>query len=361
VVKIKINRNCVYFNGDIPCNPHKKSNVHCDTCNTYSEIKERILIIKLGAIGDVIRSTTLLRKLKALYPKSEITWITHYPEVVPSIVSHIYSCELSNIIPVLCNNYDLLINLDKYKLACGLANLIKARTKKGFKLENGKCAPFDSDAEHKFLTGIFDDVSKANNKSYQQEIFELCGFEFSGEKYILDKRPSQMEFPASKRPLVGLNTGCGKRWKTRLWPEDKWVKLAKRLKNNGYGVLLLGGPEEHDKNLRISELAGVTYLGLVSINDFINLIDECDLIVTAVTMAMHIASGLEKKLVLFVNIFPKDEFELYGLGTILSPPVECKCYYQGECREYGPKGCMDKLEVDQVMKNIETLLDANDS
>ena len=36
-----------------------------------------------------------------------------------------------------------------------------------------------------------------------------------------------------------------------------------------------------------------------------------DLVVTAVTMAMHIALGLGKKLVLFNNIFNPHEFELY--------------------------------------------------
>jgi hypothetical protein len=49
----------------------------------------------------------------------------------------------------------------------------------------------------------------------------------------------------------------------------------------------------------------------------ISLVDECDLLVTAVTRATHIAIGLGKKIVLFNAVFDGNEFELYGLGGIL--------------------------------------------
>ena len=41
-------------------------------------------------------------------------------------------------------------------------------------------------AEHKYLTGVFDQISQANTKPYVQEIFELCGFDFRGEEYVFD-------------------------------------------------------------------------------------------------------------------------------------------------------------------------------
>ena len=36
----------------------------------------KICIIKLGALGDVVRTTPLLLGIKEKYPESEITWIT---------------------------------------------------------------------------------------------------------------------------------------------------------------------------------------------------------------------------------------------------------------------------------------------
>ena len=56
---MKIHTDCRHFRGDMPCVFHKKTGVHCEGCADYDPLKERILIIKLGAIGDVIRSTPL--------------------------------------------------------------------------------------------------------------------------------------------------------------------------------------------------------------------------------------------------------------------------------------------------------------
>ena len=68
-----IKTDCRYFRGDIPCKPHKNYNAHCidennALCSYYDKITEKILIIKLGAIGDVIRTTPLLTKLKQEHP-----------------------------------------------------------------------------------------------------------------------------------------------------------------------------------------------------------------------------------------------------------------------------------------------------
>ena len=63
-----VKNDCRHFQGDVPCGPHKDEGVHCADCSYYDQIKMRILIIKLGAIGDVIRTPPLLHKLKAEHP-----------------------------------------------------------------------------------------------------------------------------------------------------------------------------------------------------------------------------------------------------------------------------------------------------
>jgi len=247
----KVNHDCRYFRGDIPCSYHKKEHVICGSCPYYDPIEQKILIIKLGAVGDVIRTTPLLRKLKQDYPKSYITWLTLTPELIPADwVDQILSFDLKNIVTLQSSQFDLLINLDKDLEACALANQIAAIEKKGFSLsEYNKCKPIDADGEHKFLTGIFDTISKSNTKSYPQEIFEICGFEFQGEKYILinfAENNYHWDIPES-RPIVGLNTGCGSRWNSRLWPEQNWTELAEKLKNQGKGILILGDLDKNDK------------------------------------------------------------------------------------------------------------------
>lgn len=349
-----INEDCRYFRGDIPCKPHKREGVHCEGCNHYDAIGKRILIIKLGAIGDVIRTTPLLRKLKELYPTSEITWLTLTPAVVPSIVDRSLGFELKNIVSLMADHFDLIYNFDKDREAIALAEMIRADKKAGFCMneKTGKCAPSNTAAQHKWLTGLFDDVNRANTKSYPQELFELCGFEFSGERYILDFVEREWNI-AEPHPLVGLNTGCGARWTTRNWSEEKWITLAGQLKGKGYGVILLGGEAEHEKNKLIASASGAAYAGHFPLNDFISLVNQCDLVITAVTMTLHIAIALIKKIVLLNNIFNSNEFDLYGPGKIVEPEVTCKgCFKQQFDSGCGAGNCMDLIGPEMVLRAV---------
>ncbi len=353
----QVRRDCRHFRGDVPCRPHKEHGVHCvdhrgEPCPHYDPASRRILIIKLGAIGDVIRTTPLLRKLKDIEPAAEIWWLTHTPEVIPSSVDVLLPFNAQSVATLHAVSFDVLYNLDKDREACALSSTIPASVKKGFTLENGKCVPIDTAAEHKYLTGIFDDVSKANTKSYQEEIFELCGVRFGGEEYIMPPLGEYEWKLPRKKTLVGLNTGCGGRWTSRLWPEQHWIALAKLLRKAGYEPLLLGGEQEHKKNLRIAKRSGARYLGHFPLNRFMSEVDRCALVVTAVTMAMHLAIGLRKKIVLFNNIFNRHEFELYGRGEILEPEFDCNCFYSPVCEN----NCMQYLSVQRVFEACQRLL-----
>jgi len=349
---------CRSFRGTVPCAPHKREGVHCteadgSPCRRYDRLTERILIIKLGAIGDVIRTTPLLRAFRRLRPGAQIWWLTLTPDVVPPDADVVLPFTPQSTAILRGVKFDLLINLDKDREACALALTTEAAVKQGFTLRDGVPAPADANAVHKFLTGLFDDVSRANTKSYQEEIFEICGLRFAGEPYILDNHAADgytWKLPRRKT-IVGLNTGCGGRWTSRLWAEKNWVALARALKKKGYAPLLLGGEQEHARNTRIARASGALYPGFFPLPRFINLVEQCDCVVTAVTMAMHIAIGLGKKIVLFNNTFNPHEFELYGLGEILAPEFACTCYYSPVC----PNNCMQYLRVETVLASCTRL------
>ena len=354
-----IKNDCQYYKGDVPCKPNKEKGITCENCTHYEPLKERILIIKLGAIGDIIRTTPLLRKLKKEKPNAEITWLTFTSEMIPvEWVNNILKVTIENIEWLKNNNFDWLINLDKEKLALSLADSINAKKKSGFGLdEYGKCKPLNNHyipEEHKWLTGLFDNVSKENTKNYMQEIFEICDYSFDGEEYILSTgRDDELEVNIlNKNKVIGLNTGCGGRWSSRLWPENYWIELAENLISEGYEVVLLGGEQEDSKNKRIAQKSKAKYFGYFSLNQFIKLLDKCDLIVTAVTMAMHIVIGLKKKIILFNNIFNKNEFYLYNRGVILEPDFECSCYFTPICEN----DCMQYIYPSVVLKNIQLLV-----
>ena len=347
---------CRFFRGDIPCKHNKSYGVHCEDCKYYKRSDGKILIIKLGAIGDVIRTTPLLHGFEKEFPNYEIWWLTLTPDVLPSSIDKILQFNLENILWLKELHFDWLINLDKDPHACSLALSISANKKSGFILKNGKPAPIDNIAEHKFYTGIFDDYSKNNTKSYLEEIFEILGWEFNGEEYILEKSNNySFEIPNNGAKIIGLNTGCGARWSSRLWSEDNWAELIRLIQNHGYFPLLLGGEAEDKRNLSLHKRTNASYLGYFPLQKFISLLSNVDLLVTGVTMALHLGIGLKKKIVLFNNIFNPNEFELYGRGVIVQPEKECKCYFQPKCinPEYF---CMDYIYPEVVFNEIEKVL-----
>ena len=379
--------------------PNKKFDVQCDDCSHYDKhtssiifldtkeslLKEifkncnftkqdlveetpiiqiegtRILFIKLGAIGDVIRTTPLLEKYKKEYSNCHFTWITHSPQVVPpDEVDVIWKWNASSVSIVANQEFDIAVNLDKDKEACMFLSLINAREKFGFLWKDGHINIATDKAENKLITGLFDHISKKNTKNYLEEIFEICHFDFNGEEYMINLNKNlsdvwrkKLKELAGEKTIIGINTGCGLRWKTRLWPSEYWVEFINNIEKQGYFCLLMGGPDEDEMNKYYVKETNATYLGTFSLEEFIAITNNTDIIVTSVSMMMHIALALRKQLMLFHNIFNVHEFELYGRGIIIEPKSGCDCYFGNACSR--EKSCMYDISVQDVLSNIAVL------
>jgi len=351
---------CRHFRNDIPCKPNKLRGKKC-TCDEYIPISHHILIIKLGALGDVIRSTALLVKYRQLYPNAHITWLTHSPDILPhdGSIDLIGKFEYKILLPILHKQFDIAINLDKDKEACVLLEQVNAKSKYGYTWADGHIAGCNAAADRKLVTGFFDDESKANTKSYPQEIFDICELDFQKEEPLLNVNTKLVEKwkllkeKSGGKKIIGLNTGCGPRWATRLWENDNWHNLIFALQKAGYYPVVLGGMDEDEKNKSFSQTTGAYYPGTYSLEEFIAITANCDVIVSAVSMMMHIAIGLKRPLVLFNNIFNKHEFEMYGRGIIVEPTTGCDCFYGNTCTRERP--CMLDLPVDSIFEAIKKL------
>ena len=263
---------CKYFKGEIPCIPNKKTSNICENCNEYLPVSKNIIIIKLGAIGDVIRTTPLLTRYRSLYKDSRITWVTKYPDILPKeFVDRIYTFDFNSIYKIIHEKFDIAINLDKDFEACALLNDLSSENKFGFTLVDGHIGLANKSSEHKFLTGLFDNISIKNNKSYLEEIFEICEMTFNNEPYLLpldaslNQKWNSINDLAKGKKIIGLNTGCGVRWQTRLWPDNYWINLILELQKNNYFPMVVGVKDEDSKNCEIYHKTGVYYPGHYSL------------------------------------------------------------------------------------------------
>jgi ADP-heptose:LPS heptosyltransferase len=196
-----------------------------------------VLIVKLGATGDVVRTTTLLRSLSGA-----ITWITDEKNTVllqdPSQDVRCFSWEERDS----CRDrtYDLVINLeDTLEVATFVANLGYQRLW-GAQLGAGNNVPYTEDSRSWFDLSIIsrygrrraDELKLANRSTYQELIFRGLELHFSNEAYLLPSTP-----PSLLRGDVAIASEAGP-----VWPMKKWAyydELRQELEAAGFVVNFL--------------------------------------------------------------------------------------------------------------------------
>jgi len=357
-----INQNCKFFNGYKPCKFQKSNkNLVCSNSCKYKEVGyKKILIIKKGAIGEIMRCSSLIERIGKKFNNPLIYWITDFPEILPDLNNlKKFKFNFENYEILKNIKFDIVYSLDKEKVCCMLSKEVRSKKKKGFNLIDDKIIPYDKDAEYLWKRGIDDEFMRNDKRHYLDEIFEICGFKFKNEKYFLPEliKIENLDIDKSKK-IIGLNTGTSKTWKTRLWKEEHWLELINSLLNKNYEVILLGGKDEHELNLKLSTKTNAKYFGVFSLREYLYLLNQINLIVTQVTFAMHVAIGLKKKVILLNNIFNKNEFYFYNLNyKIIEPNIPClMCYKSNFDENCKVKNCMDLIKPKEIFKNIEEIV-----
>lgn len=364
---------CIHFPGDRPCNYHKAEKVFCDDCKYYSQQGKMILIIKLDAIGDVLRTTSLLHSLKKKYPDSFISWLTKSNstdlfmnnDFVDKVLVYENSHTLSDISLI---KYDMVINLDPSSVSSSLASFAKGEIKIGFGLNGkGKVYPFNKEAEEWFEMGAFDNLKSKNTKSYQRVIHEICSLDYekgniifnlteseslNGKKYYDINQLSKFD------KIIGINAGASNRWEFKKWRKEGYVELMKSLfKEYKCAFLLFGGSNEIELNKElIKECRNVFDTGSDnSLRNLASYINICDVLVTGDTLALHLATALEVPSVCVFGPTSNAEIEDYGLVKKVFPDMECLVCYKNTC-DFKPN-CMELVTTEMVLKEVKAILE----
>ncbi|MBS3097345.1 glycosyltransferase family 9 protein [Candidatus Woesearchaeota archaeon] len=334
----------------------------------------RILIIKLAAIGDVLRTTSIVKGLKNKYPESEILWVTAKEsydilknnEYIDRII--ILDKEAKN---KLEEEFELVISLDDDFEAIKLASSIKKKKLMGaytegneIKYTDSSAAWFDMGLSSKFGKKRADELKKENKKTYQQIISEIVGVKESEPILTLEEREIGFAKDFAERKsinendlVIGLNTSAGKRWQLKKWDIKKTAELANKLiEELNAKVILFGGPEERERNDKIKKLAnGIIGAGCDnSLLEFASLINLCSILVTSDSLAMHIGIALKKKVIALFGPTSSSEIELFGRGKKIISNLECVCCYKKTCDK--KPNCMDMIIAEQVFNAVKELI-----
>jgi heptosyltransferase-2 len=369
---MKVNLDCIYYVGEKPCRFKRL----CEGCPEYAPMGTRILIIKLAAIGDVLRTTSLIPGLKKKYTNPHITWITDIAaaELLKGIqdIHRLLTYDLGTVLFALSQKFDVLISLDKEPRAIGLSALIDAQEKFGFTSSpEGSLTIFNPQSEYALRLGLDDPLKfHENKKSYPAIIYEMCAVPYEGQNYIVvldeeDRRWAESLFRdrgiGGKRPLIGFNTGAGPAFTHKAWTKEGFADLAAALvRETGGTVVLLGGEREAGRNREIERDSGgaaVVLGGDQSLGRFAAMLSSLDLLVTGDTMALHLAVGLSIPTVALFGPTAEAEVDLFGKGQKVVSTIDCAPCYRSRCTK-NPH-CMDGISMEQVRAAALRVLETN--
>lgn len=319
---------------------------------------DKILIIRTGAIGDVVHTTNLVHAIKEENQNAEIHYLTS-ATILPIIENDnainkiitinpkfkMFSEETKNLAKELKNeNYDLVINLQpslKVKYLIFLAGIKKKATyRKQFKMHA---------VTNFWETGkkVFPNLKEQPNlKLYLPE--ETINFAKEKTKNL-------------KRPLIVFNAGgVLSNRQGRTYPINQWIELGKKLQEKYNGTIIFNGAKEDADILRpLEEIPNsVNYIGELSLINSCGIISQADLMISGDSGPLHIATALGVKSVGLYGSMPEKRTGCYSSGINVVSKKECvpcnrrKCKFLKKTKEiYAP--CMKEISVDEIIDKIK--------
>lgn len=329
---------------------------------------KRVLIVKLGAIGDVIMVIpaahalyqtgaaidwvcgSAVAPLLACYPWIRVISIDDRAILTGAGVKRLHT--LAKLWRVLGGvEYDLVATLyydARYKL---LAFPIRAKRKLMLSWSNreNRLIPtrHHSDEYMRILLSEEDTYRPASTAPLRPERLPAC---------TLPERRTTVRVgivPGGASNMLRQQT-------LRRWPVASYVHLVRELLARGYEVVLMGGPDDTWVKPSFTELPVIDAIGSLKLPEVVSAFDTCDIVVSHDTGPLHLA-GLSRASLLAL-FGPTDPGSFLprrsGVRAIWGGEgFACRPCYDGRnfaaCHD---NGCMQQITVSMVLQQLDVLV-----
>jgi heptosyltransferase-2 len=363
-----VQTNCRHFNGYKPCG---RSEDCSSRCPHRDLIENSILIVHLGALGAVVRSTSLLELIQRKFPHSQITWVTDRPadQILRNhpLIDRVLTTSQEDLLQLAALHFNAAFVIDKSLKAAGVLQSTRAERIFGFRVDSrtGAVMPATSAAVELWSLGLSNQKKFFENK--KSEVQLMCeAFElpwkmrmpeynlplFSTERQLADKRRTEWRL-REDQPIIGINTGCSSVIPAKKLTVKYQREMIHKLLQNGYeNLVLLGGPEDSHRNREIGEglpiFQSPTELGL---RDGLVSAAACDLVITGDSLGMHMAISQRKFVIAWFGPTCSHEIELYGRGIALHAHVECAPCWKRSCDK--SEMCYDQVSLAEILEAVQ--------
>ena len=356
--------NCRHFSGYKPCS----LNTVCDSkCPHQSVPSFRLLIIHLGAIGAVVRSTALLAPILRKYPNAHITWVTQSPShqllIGHSQIDRVLTTRPEDVLTLSALEFDAAFCIDKSLAAVGILKQTKAKQVFGFTADSqtGAILPATEDSKYLWQLGLSNQEKFfVNKKPETQLVAEALGLEYRRDPYnvelseseVLESLQRRKKWASPQEIIVGFNTGCSDVIPYKKLTVDMHRDLIQKVRSLGVKVVLLGGPEDRIRNQQIAHgqhvVSSPTDRGL---RDGLLSVSACDIVVTGDSLGMHMSVALGKWTVAWFGPTCEQEIDLYDKGVKVLTQATCSPCWKRSCLK-NPM-CYDLVSSDEILDGVK--------
>ena len=328
-----------------------------------------ILIVKLAALGDVLRTTCLLEPLRRRYPDAKITWVTA-ASAAPLLANNPWLARVLSLEEArLEKSFDLVLSLEEDASAARLAQDACRGELVGIYPDGGKLRYTASSAAYYDMSllnadaagglSAADRLKAANKLSYARlwlQILKLPAPSSPMRPWLtLTEEELAFKHPAGAG-FIAINPGAGARWPAKQVSEEKAARILATLAVLGRPLILFGGKDEAQRNRAIAaKVPGVVDPGTdLDLRSFAALVNLCDAVVTTDSLAFHVAAALGKGVAVLVG--PTSAAELDGGPRCvkLVPEEGCSCFYRPRCRL--ETSCLDAIPEPAVVEAVKRCL-----
>ncbi|MBE3603581.1 glycosyltransferase family 9 protein [bacterium] len=333
----------------------------------------RVLIILLGAIGDVVRALPLLGRIRRGWPEAHIAWAVE-PKSRPILERHPWLDELIvyerrrapwSFAPFLRmirrGRFDLAIDLQRH-LKSGLISLVSgAPDRIGFAAANAK------EWNHRFSTRQISPQPRMRLKLAQYQAFgDALGLsetpiEFGLQLGADEAARALAQLEGLPRPLLGVILGSS--WPSRIYfPEAVAATIRELTTANGAAPLtpiLIGGPEDAALGAAVMRELGAAgardLTGRTGLRDLIAIFGECAAAFGPDCGPMHIAAAVGCPIVsLWGSTAPERSAPWGNAHLAMRGEIPCHPCYLREC----PIGreCMRRIAPADVAAMVRRAL-----
>jgi heptosyltransferase I len=328
----------------------------------------KFLIVRLGALGDIVHAIPAAAAIRRAYPDATLDWVVDVRhaevlELVPSINRRIDVAttnlgSLSSVVKELRRTkYDAAIDLQGLLKSAVLARLSGAPRVIGFPAEllrERAARFFYTETEGEAAPHVID-----KNLS----ILKSIGIRVPDVEFPLEDRRSEVVVEARARLSLApgqrfalINPGAA--WPNKRWPPVYFAEVSRELaKRHALRSLVLWGPGEEQIAHAVAEASDNT--AVVSpptrIADLVSLAKAAALIVSGDTGPMHIAAACGTPVIgIFGPTDPQRNGPWAEDDLAASRYRACACHYQRQCRISG--WCMLDISPRELMQLVDRRL-----